>query len=105
LSALAYSSFLSDNVDTELTLRRFSDGMNIFGALATGLRSLSDFGFFSRKSPVFNHQNDLAKKQNDLYAILARRVFKVRQAPAGRLAWCETAPGSTGHTGRWLQYW
>jgi hypothetical protein len=31
-------------------------------------------------SDVLIHQNHLAKKQNDLWTILERRVFKVRQS-------------------------
>jgi hypothetical protein len=46
-----------------------------------GLWSLSDFGIFGQKSELSYHQNTLEKNQNDLYAILERRVFKVRQAP------------------------
>jgi hypothetical protein len=45
------------------------------------LWSLSDLGIFSPKTGIFDHQNSLAKNQNRLYAILERRLFKVRQTP------------------------
>jgi hypothetical protein len=46
--------------------------------------------FLAPKTGISDHQNSLAKNQNRLYAILERRVFKVRQTP-------ETAATARAH--------
>ena len=62
------------------------------------VRDCRTLAFLAKKRPffsVFDHQNYLVKKQNDLYAILERRVFKVRHAPvAGQTQHCRS---STAH--------
>ena len=77
---MPYATHVWHRLDPHKTFPRFA-----LDAVAAALWSLSDLGILGPKTGIFDHQNSLGKNQNRLYVILKRRVFKVRQAPAGGL--------------------